>query len=235
MDDAVTLLLTQLKHLLDPVSVKWEVESLTPYGEMALRGGHQQQTDIHTDATPENVLDRWVIFLASIPERFPYATPAEVIWCVERFGMTVMRDLTIGSGQSFGPWWVTKCWIDEMIAFNAEKGGFMESKTTRTKRGGNSTHLFPNGIAGQPQNQYNNGGEAFTRNARGTTNGPTISIPGPMDTASQAAINAAAGHDDSGIGMRTPDDDFSMSKFNFGDAQMSTPQIDAAMNLDTSA
>jgi regulatory factor X len=37
-----------------------------------------------------------------------------------------------------------------------------------------------------------------------------------MDVTSQAAMNAAAGHDDSGIGMRTPEEDFAMAKYDFG-------------------
>jgi hypothetical protein len=69
-------------------------------------------------------------------------------------------------------------------------------------------------------------------------------IQGPMDQMSQAAMNAAAGqhaqglssHDDSGIGMRTPDDEFSMSKFSFdntpgmGMGVQMTPGMEAALH-----
>jgi regulatory factor X len=224
MDDVVSLLLTQLRELLDPVAVPWEMEAVTPYGEVALRNGRHQQTNIHTDATTENVLDRWVTFLTAIPGRFPYATPTEIVWCVQQVGTAVMRDLTIRSGQSFGAWWVTKCWIDEMISFMAEKGGFMEYKTTRASGHEATGQLYPRGIASQHETQYSSVTDNVTHGSHG--NGAmnhTISVPGPMDTRSQADINAAAGHDDSGIGMRSPDDEFSMNKFAFGDGSMTIP------------
>jgi regulatory factor X, other len=227
MDDVVNLILTELRGLLDPVSVPWEVEGLTPYGEMALRSGRQQQSNTHTDISTENVLDRWVNFLASIPGRFPYATPAEIVWCVQRVGTAVMRDLTINSGQSFGAWWVTKCWIDEMISFMAEKGGFMECKTTRTSREEASGQPNSNGVATHIEAQYSSGGEDFNRTSHDDNSvSQSISIPCPMDTTSQA-ISATAGHDDSGIGMRS-DEDFLMSKYEFSDTHIGSSVIDGA-------
>ena len=102
MDDVVNLLLTELRDLLDPIGVPWDIESLTPYGEMALRTGRSQQADIHADSSTENVLDRWVNFLNSLPRKFPYATHAEIVWCVRRLGTAVMRDLTIAQGKVLG-------------------------------------------------------------------------------------------------------------------------------------
>jgi regulatory factor X len=228
MDDVVNLILTELRGLLDPVSVPWEVEGLTPYGEMALRSGRQQQSNAHTDISTENVLDRWVNFLASIPGRFPYAMPAEIVWCVQRVGTAVMRDLTINSGQSFGAWWVTKCWIDEMISFMAEKGGFMECKTTRTSREEATGQLNSNGVATHIGAQYSSGGEDFNHTSHDDNSmSQNISIPCPMDTTSQATINMTAGHDDSGIGMPS-DEDFSMSKYGFSDTNIGSSVIDGA-------
>ena len=181
-----------------------------------------------SDNSTENVLDRWVGFLTSLPGRFPYAGPADIIWCVERVGTAVMQDITIKSGASFGSWWVTKCWIDEMISFMAEKGGFMEYREAMRPRSnvpqnipqrtvvGNSSAAFGNNNMARQQ-QYQNGA---------MNNNDMMTSGVPMDAISQAAMNAAAGHDDSGIGMRTPDDDYLMSKFNFSDAQMGTPNLD---------
>lgn len=215
MDDVVKLLLSELRSLLDPVSVQWEVESMTVYGDFAAQETHQQQSNIHTDATTENVLDRWVNFLVSIPVKFPYASPADIVWCVERIGNAVMRDLTIKSGQSFGAWWVTKCWIDEMISFMAEKGGFMDSKSSQKMQDGssisNQSTSFPQQVPG-----YDAGNESFGHmSINNGMSGPTRVITGPMASTSQAAMNSAAGHDDSAIGMRTPEEEFSLSKFGF--------------------
>jgi regulatory factor X len=237
MDDVVMLLLSELRELLDPVSVPWEVESVTPYGDIVARSVNQRESNIHTDSSTENVLDRWVNFLVSIPGRFSYASPADIIWCIERVGTAVMRDLTIKSGQSFGSWWVTKCWIDEMISFMAEKGGFMEYKTSRSIRNEVIGQSLPNRADDPNPALYNSGSvDDFGRQQyMNGSNGHEIMIPGPMDPTSQAAMNAAAGHDDSGIGMRTPDDEFSMSKFNFSDAQMGTPIMDGTMHLPQAA
>jgi regulatory factor X len=219
MDDVVNLLLTELRDLLDPVAVPWEVEGMTPYGEMALRTGRQQQASIHADQSTENVLDRWVNFLVSLPGKFPYASHAEIVWCVQRVGTAVMRDLTIAQGKSFGAWWVTKCWIDEMISFMAEQGGFMEYKTAQANRNGGANRSIVHRTASHHESRYSSGSDDFLRdngNAEGSVSGPR-----PMDVTSQAAMNAAAGHDDSGIGIRTPDEDFSMGKYDFsrGDSQ----------------
>jgi regulatory factor X len=228
MDDVVTLLLSELHDLLDPVAVPWEVESVTPYGEMALRNGRQQQSNIHTDSTTENVLDRWVNFLNSLPGRFPYASPADIVECVQSVGTAVMRDLTIRSGQSFGAWWVTKCWIDEMISFMAEKGGFMKYKSTHTNGSEAIGQSHPNGIANQPETQYSSVEEAFTHPHGDSPMKHAISVPGPMEPQSQADMNTAANYDDSGIGMRSPEDDFTVSKFSFGDAQASGSHSEGA-------
>jgi len=213
MDDVVNLLLTELRDLLDPVAVPWDVEVTTPYGEMALRTNRQQQASIHADASTENVLDRWVNFLVSLPGKFPYASHSEIVWSVQSVGTAVMRDLTINQGKSFGAWWVTKCWIDEMIAFLAEQGGFMEYKSIKAntqKRGAVLAAPVANGnersSVGSPSNNV--------PRSNGNVAGQPQSTR-PMDVASQAAMNAAAGHDDSGISMRSPEEDYSAIKYDY--------------------
>jgi regulatory factor X len=231
MDDVVNLLLTELRDLLDPVAVPWEVEGMTPYGEMALRTGRQQQASIHADSSTENVLDRWVNFLVSLPGKFPYATHAEIVWCVQRVGTAVMRDLTIQQGKSFGAWWVTKCWIDEMISFMAEQGGFMEYKTAQANRSERANRSIASRAASHHESRYSSASDDFLRD-NGNAEG-SVSAPRPMDITSQAAMNAAASHDDSGIGIRTPDEDFTMSKYDFGrsDSQTQIGNNDLSLSM----
>ena len=124
-----------------------------------------------------------------------------------------MRDLTINQGKSFGAWWVTKCWIDEMIAFMAEQGGFMEYKTSQSAHKDAAKQKVGSRGASQPASRYSSGSDDMLRDNGNGDNG--ISIPRPMDVTSQAAMNAAAGHDDSGIGIRTPDEDFMNGKYDF--------------------
>ncbi|KAG9249210.1 RFX DNA-binding domain-containing protein [Calycina marina] len=214
MDDVVNLLLNELRELLDPVSVPWDVEQHTPYGAVALRNGRQQQVPMDTMASTENVLDRWVTFLLSLPARFLYATHAEIVWCVQSVTTAVMRDITIAQGKSFGAWWVTKCWIDEMISFLAEQGGFMEYKSSLqdTARTAGQLGVVVNGGSNHRQNRYSSGSDDFVRE-----NGhmeDAASLQRPMDKGNQGTINSGT-HDDSGIGIRTPDDDFSASKYDY--------------------
>ena len=117
-----------------------------------------------------------------------------------------------------------------MIAFLAEQGGFMEYKTPGAVRGDLSTQGIVSRRASQHESHYSSVSEEFLKeNGHGDS---SVSIPRPMDVTSQAAMNAAAGHDDSGIGMRTPDDDFSMGKYEFGGdshVQISSTDLDHAM------
>ncbi|KAF7904580.1 hypothetical protein EAF00_001914 [Botryotinia globosa] len=214
MDDVVNLLITELRDLLDPSEVSWEMEGQTPFGEMVARMGRQRQASVHADPTTENVLDRWVNMLLSLPGKFPYATHAEIVWCVQKIGTAVMRDLTIAQGKSFGAWWVTKCWLDEMIAFMAEQGGFMQRETIQGAMGNVPRNPAASRRNSQQDGRYSGGSDEFA--GRGVNGERSVSGPRPMDLAREAAMNAAAGHDDSGIGMRTPDDEFSMGKYGFG-------------------
>jgi regulatory factor X len=140
-----------------------------------------------------------------------------------------MRDLTIAQGKSFGAWWVTKCWIDEMISFMAEQGGFMEYKTSQTTHEESTAQPLGNRRVSHPGSRYSSGSDEFLRESD-HLNG-NVSVPRPMDLTSQAAMNAmsaAAGHDDSGIGIRTPDgDDFSLGKYEFGQDE-SHPQMETS-------
>ncbi|KAI1008098.1 hypothetical protein K3495_g140 [Podosphaera aphanis] len=216
MDDVVNLLLTELRDLLNPISVDWELESRTLYGKMALRSGRQQQSSTHPDSTTENVLDRWVNFLASLPERFPRASHAEIVRCVQSVGTAVMRDITISQGKSFGAWWVTKCWIDEMIAFMAEQGGFMECSTpgiTRQRPGGQPTLIEASSHRGS---RYSSGSDELLKD--NNTQIPN-SVSHQMEIISQNAINTVANHDDSGIGLRTPDDDYVVEKYEYNQTE----------------
>ncbi|RKF71618.1 Transcriptional regulator RFX1 [Golovinomyces cichoracearum] len=222
MDDVVNLILNELRYLLNPVGVNWELESKTLYGEMALRSSHQQQSNLHTDPTTENVLDRWVTFLTSLPAKFPYATHAEIVWSVQSVGTTVMRDITISQGKSFGAWWVTKCWIDEMIAFLAEQGGFMEYKTSESSMRKSDKQMTINLANNNNWGRYNIGSESLSRENSNLECSTTIA--GVADPSTQAGVNTSISHDDSGIDLRTPDDDFVMEKYNYG---QSSAKIDS--------
>ncbi|KAG5929572.1 hypothetical protein E4U42_005387 [Claviceps africana] len=217
MDDVVDILISEMRELLDPINVPWEVECLTIYGDVVTRSGRQAEGNGGASSTGQNVLDRWVDFLQSLPNKFPYASHTNLVWCVERIGTSVMRDLTLAQGKSFGSWWVTKTWVDEMVCFLAEQGGFMKQKPPVQK----PAHV---GINIQPADK-----ETSRHNSRYSTGSDDLNLPGlsqsqpgrapfpppPSMNQTSAGLSAPDPHDDSGIGIRTPEEEFPMEKFAF--------------------
>ncbi|KAL1879075.1 hypothetical protein VTK73DRAFT_7401 [Phialemonium thermophilum] len=216
MDDVVNLLLTEIRGLLDPVSVPWDVEALTLHGDVALKTGRQPAAESTGETTASNVLDRWVSFLRSLPSRFPYASHTDIVWCVQRIGTAVMRDLTIAQGKSFGSWWVTKCWIDEMIQFLAEQGGFMSQKSSHTSAAlpkGQTTSLD----MGRQSSRQSSGSDDFRMSHVPQTQPDQSRFSSaPMSNSHDVLGAGQTSHDDSGIGIRTPDEDLPMKKLPFG-------------------
>ena len=87
----------------------------------------------HHDST-EGVLDRWTEFLQYLPTLFPNVDTREFIDRVSAVCLAAMRDITMAGAPSFGSWWITKVWIDEMLMWTAEKGGFMDHKPSEGSR-----------------------------------------------------------------------------------------------------
>ncbi|KAI1438543.1 RFX DNA-binding domain-containing protein [Xylaria sp. CBS 124048] len=217
MDDLVRVLLDDMRGLLNPVGVPWEIECLTLYGDMAQQNGQNSHPDVSNLSNPQNMLDQWVQFLRSLPNRFPYSTPADIVWCVQRVGTEVMRDLTIAQGKSFGSWWVTKCWIDEMVAFLAEQGGFMQSRSSTPAANGvkrsSSLAIDPTDSSHQERRRSDGSAELDISPT------PTMRVqpdrapfPSRLDDPDPLHSNNP---DDSGIGIRTPEEDFPIDKFDF--------------------
>lgn len=98
-----------------------EPDELHP-GETSPSPGSEEEVAL---ATTESVLDRWTQFLASLPLRFPHTPPRLFLLCVGAVASAALRDMTMAGGESFGGWWVVRCWIDEWIGWTAERGGFL--------------------------------------------------------------------------------------------------------------
>ncbi|GJN74616.1 hypothetical protein PLICBS_008707 [Purpureocillium lilacinum] len=230
MDDVVDLLVTEMRDLLDPVNVPWEVECLTVYGDVASRSNRQPDENSGVNSTGQNVLDRWVGFLQGLPEKFPYASHTDIVWCVERVGTAVMRDLTLAQGKSFGSWWVTKTWVDEMVVFLTEQGGFMKQKPRQPSAKAVASPEEATKETSRQNSRYSTGSEDVNVPNVSQSQPGRAPFPPPPNT-SQASMGATGGgggssgnggnpdpHDDSGISMRTPEDDFPMDKYTFSGA-----------------
>ncbi|KAI8630186.1 RFX DNA-binding domain-containing protein [Xylariaceae sp. FL1651] len=234
MDDLVQVLLNDMRDLLDPVNVSWDIECMTLYGDMAQRNGRETQADVSTEDSAQTMLDRWVQFLRSLPSRFPYASPADIVWCVQRVGTEVMRDLTIAQGKSFGSWWVTKCWIDEMVAFLAEQGGFMQSRSSapvinESKRSILGSADATNTNQQEPRRNSSSTDMEVPRVANSQAQPDRAPFPARVD--GQDSLHST-NPDDSGIGIRTPEEDFPIDKFEFPQGHnhsLETLDLDQAM------
>ncbi|KAG8413221.1 hypothetical protein J3458_012809 [Metarhizium acridum] len=220
MDDVVDILVTEMRDLLDPVNVPWEVECLTIYGDVVTRSGRQTDDGSGANSTGQNVLERWVNFLQNLPNRFPYASHTDIVWCVERVGTSVMRDLTLAQGKSFGSWWVTKTWVDEMVCFLAEQGGFMKQKPRTQQATNTSTNTETAEKESSRQNSRCSSG-SDELNLSNVSQSQPGRAPFPPPPNNQATLGVSGGdpHDDSGIGIRTPEEEFPMDKFSFTGAE----------------
>jgi regulatory factor X len=218
MDDVVNVLVNEMRDLLDPINVPWEVECVTIYGDVAARQG-RQSIEGENSSSGTNVLDRWVQFLRGLAEKFPYASHSDIVWCVERVGTAVMRDLTLAQGKSFGSWWVTKTWVDEMVCFLAEQGGFMKQKSSQSPNEAPKPQAVSKEVSRQ-NSRYSSGSEDLNMSSMSHSQPGRAPFP-PSNTTSHAPMGVSGGdaHDDSGIGIRTPEEEFPMDKFTFTGAE----------------
>ncbi|MCJ1225360.1 hypothetical protein MMC12_002009 [Toensbergia leucococca] len=123
------VLTSEIRDLLGPL----DNSSCAGAGTIFETASNQSTPDyaqtVHIDPdneSPEGVLDRWINFLRNLPLRFPEADVRLILHCVNDIGSAALRDITMGQALSFGSWWVTKVWVDEMLQWLAEKGGFMQ-------------------------------------------------------------------------------------------------------------
>lgn len=86
---------------------------------------------IEDGASTESVLDKWTNFLTSLPDRFGVNSPRYFNICLGAVSSASLRDLTTNGAISFGSWWVVRCWIDEWMSWQAERGGFLSHGAVR--------------------------------------------------------------------------------------------------------
>ena len=124
-----------------------------------------------------------------------------------------MRDLTLCQGKSFGSWWVTKCWIDEMISFLPELGGFLNSTSSLQPAASDAKGSLTDKEASRQARQGSQLSSPSDLNGGSSRVAQPDRAPFPshLDPSQQDTQ-----HDDSGIGIRTPEEDFPMDdKFEF--------------------
>ena len=116
------ILETEISALLQPASLQPASPASTHYPNglplSPTPGGVEEPTT-------KSVLDKWTDFLSNLPERFGSHSPRYFNMCLGAVASAALRDLTTNGAISFGSWWVVRCWIDEWMSWQAERGGFL--------------------------------------------------------------------------------------------------------------
>ncbi|KAL8665842.1 MAG: hypothetical protein Q9202_001965 [Teloschistes flavicans] len=123
------ILATEMRYLLGPLSTLTYsgmdpiyVETLNDPCPTSVR----REDPENNHNTPAGVLDRWTDFFQTLPSLFPRADARTLIYCATAVANAALRDITMAQALSFGSWCVTKTWVEEMLLWMVEKGGFME-------------------------------------------------------------------------------------------------------------
>ena len=120
------ILTNEVRELLGPLRAT-SYPGMQPIYSNAAYSNFSKHTNTQLDdSSTSGVLDRWTTFLYDLPSRFPSADARLLLHCVGEVGSAALRDITMAQALSFGSWWVTKVWADEMLQWLAEKGGFLE-------------------------------------------------------------------------------------------------------------
>lgn len=121
-DEVMTILTTEMRGLLEPLDERFSPELGTDF-----ENTRQPRRIGERVPTSEDVVERWAKFVKSIPRRFSKPQTRTLIHLVNAVSTAALRDVTVAQAQSFGSWWVTKCWVDEMLLWMAEMGGFLDA------------------------------------------------------------------------------------------------------------
>ncbi len=222
----LTILTSEIRELLGPVSTPPYLEAGTIYENASLASGTVNHQSYQAGNSTEGVLDRWTNFLSGLPHRFPGADARTILQGVGQVGSAALRDITMATALSFGSWWITKVWVDEMVEWLAEKGGFMEHTPMAfsTRPTALALDTASDVFQSRPRTAASSHAESRFSSVDvdfrtaggnyGTNNGEPV-----QTTASAEPINSTAGlghlqnHDDSGISLGVSDEDLSLAKY----------------------
>ncbi|KAK4696021.1 hypothetical protein P7C71_g1831, partial [Lecanoromycetidae sp. Uapishka_2] len=124
------ILTNDVRHLLGPLRATTYQGMQSIYANAASSASSNFSTHAHPEldgSSTSGVLDRWTTFLQELPSRFPGVDARVLLQCAGEVSSAALRDITMATAPSFGSWWVTKVWVDEMLQWLAEKGGFLEN------------------------------------------------------------------------------------------------------------
>ncbi|KAI9662043.1 MAG: hypothetical protein M1831_002958 [Alyxoria varia] len=118
----------EMRHLLEPLAPSNMLVVNTEFQPPTSPSEFNRSSWLHDQNlfNAETIVERWACFLRSIPTRFPSVDTRMLVRYIEAVGNAALRDITVNQVQSFGAWWITKVWVDEMMLWMAEMGGYLE-------------------------------------------------------------------------------------------------------------
>lgn len=121
-DEAADIMTMEIRSLLEPLD-----DSIFPEEGTEFENAKFRRSTGNGDPSSGDVMERWATFLRAVPGRFPQTSTRTLLHAINAVGSAALRDITVAQAQSFGSWWITKCWVDEMMLWMAEMGGFLEA------------------------------------------------------------------------------------------------------------
>ena len=121
------ILTAEMRHLLSPLPPADGVEYGTEFASTEVADPNKGDWLAQANPDADSIIERWTMFLKSIPARFPGCAARTLIDRINSVGNAALRDVTVSVAQSFGAWWTTKVWVDEMMLWLAEMGGFLDT------------------------------------------------------------------------------------------------------------
>ncbi|KAF2810945.1 uncharacterized protein BDZ99DRAFT_462234 [Mytilinidion resinicola] len=115
-----------------------------------------------TNVSNDTVIDRLAAFLSGLPSRFPHANTRTLLYCINALSTAVIREITVENGTSYGSWWITKVFIDEMCQWLASLGGFLDHKPPTIHR----LSYSPGVMDGPLDSTMMNGGSGSNNDSR---------------------------------------------------------------------
>jgi len=129
-EEVYSILTFGMRQLLEPVDMHLQSRDVGIDFQPVVAAAVLSPPVPPSDTTGAAVLDRWSVFLKTMPDRFANCPTRTLLHTINAVGSAALRDITVAQAQSFGSWWITKVWVDEMMLWLAEMGGFLECQST---------------------------------------------------------------------------------------------------------
>lgn len=77
---------------------------------------------------------KWSLYLTKLPSLFPNIPPRMFLICTSSLLTTILREITLLEGKSFGSWWILRCWVDDWLGWCAELWGFLSTNSAEDQQ-----------------------------------------------------------------------------------------------------